>query len=63
MAEIDRRLDAYELDRIRGSETTQVIANIKKRWTISKGLRCVDSAHEAQEVTLEKNSGKVRDEG
>ena len=31
-AELDRRLDAYELDRIRGREATEVIADIKKRW-------------------------------
>ncbi|MCL0070001.1 addiction module protein [Dehalococcoidia bacterium] len=31
-AELDRRLDAYELDGIRGREATEVIADIKKRW-------------------------------
>ncbi len=30
--ELDRRLDAYESDRIKGREATEVILDIKKRW-------------------------------
>lgn len=30
-AELDRRLDAYESDGIKGREATEVIADIKKR--------------------------------